>query len=619
MANRSSIFRLYLLGQLSGQSEPLITMAEFHGGRVVERILLAQTQVQELTQNIQDLRGFIEAGYPVFEEPALKRLGSKLFEIIIREKVRDLFLTAAGEIQGDLPLEIFLEDFFIASWPWEYLYDPTKKLFLCQEFYPISRGIFKLDLDKSLSAPKGKINILLVIGALPDDSEATPLEEIKIVQEVFNSYLASNDVTVKILQGCEPIALQKELQTNHYHILHFFGHAGYDLAKKEGYIKLSRPGSEPYRFYANNFGQLLAKQKIRLVFLNACETARAALSETPARSSVAAALVDRGVPAVIATQFSLPDNSSHFLSSAIYNALVSGKSLTNALRDGRQAMTFSEKSQFFDWGIPVLYSSDPEITIFPRSKNQPEPSWLLDFENALKIPQAITALTSPRVDNGPTITVARTVQPSHRNNAQVRVALIDINAKVGFLPDIVEAANQAQDYYDFQVSYAPIPAGTIKLEQKQNLHPYLYLPPLEDYLHGLAVGLQAQIVCYLTRYLISDGNTDDLFAVALQNADNVSVISTFELRKYAREAKVPFAKATLFLSLMMIIAADQRWSIRQHDQTVGCLFDYCNNRDDLVVGLRHMKFDHKKCRDKIDDQQQLTAIDALLALEAKAD
>lgn len=83
-------------------------------------------------------------------------------------------------------------------------------------------------------------------------------------------------------------------------------------------------------------------------------------TENPARSSIAAALLDRGIPAVVASQFSLPDNSAHFLASTIYNALLTGKPIGDAIRDGRNAVSFADAAKFFDWGIPVLYSTNAQ-------------------------------------------------------------------------------------------------------------------------------------------------------------------------------------------------------------------------------------------------------------------
>ncbi len=484
MKRKRPIFHLYILGHIADITQPqfFITFAEFQGARAIERIQVNRPQVERLAENIRNLRAFIEAGFPPFERTSLEQLGSELFDLIIRGNVKRLFDRATGPNQEILPFEIYLEDFGIASWPWEYLYDSSTRVFLCQEFHPISRGIFSLSSWKLFPPKEEKVRILLLIGVLPDDPGTTPEEEIKWIQEVFNSELATETVDIKIMQAIEPIELRRELQTNTYDILHFFGHARFDDNRKEGYLKLERPNTEPHKFYANDFSQLLSGRNIRLVFLNACETARSAQNSDPARSSIAAAILERGIPAVIATQFSIPDTSAHFLSSMVYNALVTGKPLVEAMLDGRQAMSHAEKGQFFDWGIPVLYSSDPELVIFPQAKDKQQPKWVKGFERASKSSSMIKKLREIIVTGGPSIIVERTAQSPNKDKAKVRVALVDLDSKAGFLPELIEAANLVQFYYDFQVAYLPLPSGAIRIDfEKGKAPPQIFLPRIDKY------------------------------------------------------------------------------------------------------------------------------------------
>ena len=51
----------------------------------------------------------------------------------------------------------------------------------------------------------------------------------------------------------------------------------------------------------------------------------------------------------------------------------------------------------------------------------------------------------------------------------------------------------------------------------------------------------------------------------------------------------------------------------------GCLFDFCESRDDIVISLKKTKFDYGKCRDKIEDKEQLAAIDSFFALKFSED
>src|SRR5947209_1426794 len=126
MSVRRPTLRLYVLGQLGNRArtQTLTMLAEFEGSRAVESVQLTKRQADNLTVGILAMRAFIEAGYPPLEEQNLRELGSQFFDLIVRNRVKRLFDAATGRREeGLLPFEIFLEDFNIAGWPWEYLYD----------------------------------------------------------------------------------------------------------------------------------------------------------------------------------------------------------------------------------------------------------------------------------------------------------------------------------------------------------------------------------------------------------------------------------------------------------------------------------------------------------------
>ncbi len=206
---------------------------------------------------------------------------------------------------------------------------------------------------------------------------------------------------------------------------------------------------------------------------------------------------------------------------------------------------------------------------------------------------------------------------SPKDRDRVKVALIDFDAKAGFLPDLIEEANRVQSYYRFQVAYLPLPGGVIRTDfENGEAAPQLFVPRLEGYLQDVPKDLGVDKVCCLSRSLIAfDEDTYNYFTNTLPGNENVFFVTSFGIRDYARQAGVTFAKAMLYLCLAQLVQTDERWNLDCHDETVGCLFDYCENWDDLVVSLKHMRFDHAECRDKIKDEHQLSAIDALLALD----
>jgi hypothetical protein len=219
------------------------------------------------------------------------------------------------------------------------------------------------------------------------------------------------------------------------------------------------------------------------------------------------------------------------------------------------------------------------------------------------------------------------VDTPHKGNARVRVALADFNSGSGFLPDLVEKANKTQEYYDFELIYLPFPTGAIVRDDfAEHPHdPRFYVPQLTDYLADAPKQLSVELLFGLTKYLIADEEESDLFTCKHSTNPRVSFISTFALRDFSKKAGVSFAKATFFLCICEILrrgklrAHDTSVKLKYHPETVGCPLDRCDDRDDLIVGLKKMKFEHKECRDKVRDPIMLQAIDTLLTLELDSD
>jgi hypothetical protein len=626
MRNGQPKFRLCLLGRLvpDAPEQTLITLAEFFPGRALERVSLQSSDLDDLQRRINDLRGFVEAGYPPMQMPDLQHLGGRLFEMVVQGSVRDMFFEATGRFYADagfasqfMPFEIIVEDYAVAGWPWEYMFNPRRREFLCQEFHPISRDIFERTPLIVRERAKGKLRILLIVGVLPQDPEITPEDEIEHIQKVFSTYLATEDVEIQPIQGRDAVDVEKRLQEGDYDIVHFYGHAAYDAARDEGYLKLDRGADRvPDRWYASVFASALARHNIGLVFLNACETGRA--SDVLDRSSVAGALLAKGVPAVIATQFTMPDNASHKFSSLVYNGLVLGRPLTDAMRDGRRAMIYANGSRFIDWGIPVLYASEPQMMVFRQPRNRR----LRDASNASGTAEAAPGFGIPLGRAASDFVVERTLSAPELTTFSVRIALVDLDARVTFLSDLAQRANQCQSYYHFQVAYPPMPAGAVLRAQDGNdTAPQLILPHMEEYLKDLPTRFAADYVLCLTRCMVAgvDENTRfwNHFSSALRSNPKIAVISTYGMREYARQAQRSFASGVFWHCLGELMMMDERWNLEAHEETVGCLLDYCRQRSDVVVGLQLRRFDHAVCRGRIKDPQQLEAIDALAGLEVE--
>jgi formylglycine-generating enzyme required for sulfatase activity/ABC-type branched-subunit amino acid transport system substrate-binding protein len=107
---------------------------------------------------------------------------------------------------------------------------------------------------------------------------------------------------------------------------------------------------------------------LRLVFLNACETARVSKQAgLDPFAGVAAAMVMAGIPAVVAMQFPITDEAAIRFAGRFYPLLAAGEPVDYAVGQGRLAIRVAE-SETLEWATPVLFMRAPDGAIFQVSE-----------------------------------------------------------------------------------------------------------------------------------------------------------------------------------------------------------------------------------------------------------
>lgn len=297
-----------------------------------------------------------------------RQAGTRLFQSVFTGPVLNCFhlsLARAGARKEGLRLLLRLLQPELTSWPWEYLYDPDRYGWLAL--------VPGLAIVRYLEAPaprspltiSRRLRVLVVAAEATGTSRLDAEKEWNQIQRGLRR-LGRLWVRLERLERATLADLQEKLAQGPWHVLHFIGHGGLDRSG-EGVLRFHDAQEGSYKVSGRDLGTLLlGNPHLRLVVLNACESAREGMDEV--FSSVAQALVHRGIPAVLAMRAPVSDPAAVSFARRFYRALARGAPLEEGLTRTRQGL-FAEHHEV-EWGTPVLYlrTEDGRILIRPWAK-----------------------------------------------------------------------------------------------------------------------------------------------------------------------------------------------------------------------------------------------------------
>lgn len=298
-------------------------------------------------------------GAPELREPALAEMGERLFRALFTGTVRNRFHESVGRIlaRGSCGLRLRIEISLNSpamAWqhmiPWEYLRLPDDGHFLgLRRDISIVRYL-DLPLAGERSAVPPPLAVLVLAGEDPAGGDLALGREHRALVQAWRE---GGPAHVDLLEGASLDMLREALLAREYHVLHFMGHGGFDPAAGEGSLALrDRQGRRSWVKGAELGEHLRDRASLRLVFLNACWTARAA--STSPYAGVATGLLCAGVPAVLAMQFAVSDGAALAFSRAFYRRLARGDTIDAAVTEGRMAIR-RLRSAAAEWGTPALF------------------------------------------------------------------------------------------------------------------------------------------------------------------------------------------------------------------------------------------------------------------------
>jgi hypothetical protein len=307
-------------------------------------------------------------------------IGRLLFEKLFNGEVRRLYDESLGAALASgrglrIRLRIDAEGKCagVAALPWELLYDPLKKFFLNKRLEtPIIRHL----ITKHPPGPEHLEPPLRILIAAATPSGVTTLDlasEVRLLENLQRSLKSKIDVHV--LRHAQLHLLAKTLrERGPFDVLHFSGHGDFDPGSHKGSLLLETEDgaidSVTGQRLADQLGHLL--KNLPLVVLNACYTGN--FSAVQPSGGVATALVQCGVPAVVAMGMEISNAAATSFSKEFYRYLAMGEPIEMAMTAARQEILEANEVPK-DWSTPILYHRPGPSTRTPPPPPPPPPLW----------------------------------------------------------------------------------------------------------------------------------------------------------------------------------------------------------------------------------------------------
>jgi hypothetical protein len=321
-----------------------------------------------------------------------RAFGEKLFNTIFSGQIYAAYLASLGRAgSAGLRIKLCLEDAGpLRDVPWELLRDPRSDYLALTRQTPIIRYPRLLTV-RPLVEVTLPLRVLVMISS-PGDQDALDIEgEWQALQQATADFRNRGLLELERLDDAQLITLQRKLgEGSTFQVFHYIGHAAFDESSQTGMLAFENPRSNATVPVS---GESLARElseenTIRLVVMNACQGARQ--NNTDPFAGIASSIVARGLPAVVAMQFSISDEASRIFSEAFYRALSEGYPIETAVTEARRAISSSIDN--FEWATPVLYLRAPTGVLFPRRKSEDVPASAGGLREVLRSPMGLAGI-----------------------------------------------------------------------------------------------------------------------------------------------------------------------------------------------------------------------------------
>ncbi|MDF5731838.1 MAG: CHAT domain-containing protein [Rhizonema sp. PD38] len=290
------------------------------------------------------------------DKDLLKTLGGDLYQALFPNNINgQLRATMAGAEASDynVRLRLVFESPELAALPWEFLYDERTNTFLGNNTQTVLSRYIDIPLKKrELKARNSPLSILLVISSPTNLPQLDVAGEERLLRSALAKHVEAGTIQLDVLPEPTRSNINQKLRKKPYNIFHFIGHGIFENNK--GYISLVDDNGEEKRLDDESFANFfLGNSNLGLAVLNSCQGAT--VSNSQAFAGIASNLVRRGIPAVVAMQYSIKDTTAKLFADEFYRTLALGWPVDAAIQTTRNAISQEVGLEERDFATPVLY------------------------------------------------------------------------------------------------------------------------------------------------------------------------------------------------------------------------------------------------------------------------
>ncbi len=340
--------------------------------------------------------------------PTLVNLGQTFYNSLFDRALRDSWLTAQGVAQNrrsPLRLRLGLKGGKLQKLPWEVLHAGDRPLGTGTD---VTFSRYHLDLRQGYDRPVATVpdfdqplRVLMVIAAPNDQDRLELAREAKHLKNELHPLSAMRsgdnydilpkqqlDVQLTVLEQPGRAELTQALEQGNYQVLHYAGHSNLGNAGGDLYL-VSRQTGLTERISGEDLAGLLSNNGVKLAVLNSCRGAYAQNTVSEAgwhEQNLAHALVNRGIPGVIAMAERIPDDVAITFTQLLYRNLKQGNPIDLCLNRTRQGLISAHGSHHSYWALPILYMQpgfDGYLASKPGTYNSALDKLLVESESAL--------------------------------------------------------------------------------------------------------------------------------------------------------------------------------------------------------------------------------------------